>query len=183
MIFNSLFTQLLLAALGLALIFVYIQPTLTRIAETRDSIELYKAEQQRVSDVNKRLALLVNEVNSISPSDQRALLTYMPDQVDDASVSRDIFTISQIADVEIRDIKASDTSRSKVEEGVPVLHTYDIKMNGPYDNVKQFLSLLEQNDYPLEVHELVASAVDNDTERQGEDDLLLELKVVTYSRI
>ena len=166
----------------MALIFVYIQPTLERVAETRDTISIYKSEQQRVSEVNQQLALLVNEINSISPTDQRALLTYMPDKVDDASVSRDIFTISQIANVEIRDIKAS-VARSSAEDDEPIPHIFDINMDGPYNNIKQFLSLLEQNNYPLEVRELAASTKGSDSDGGIDEDLVVQLKVVTYSRI
>ncbi len=182
MIFNSLFTQLLLAGLAIALIYVYVQPTLVDISEARDNIALYQSKQQQVDEVNQRLALLVNEVNSIPPADQRALLTYMPDKVDVASVSRDIFTMSQISNIEVSAIKYAETDVS-LDDDEPKTHTFNVVAKGDYQGIKNFLGLLEQNNYPLEVYELVATAAPSNPDGQVEDSLAIELEIVTYSRI
>lgn len=180
MILNSLFFQLLLAGLALAITFTYVKPTFAEIGVIQDSISHYKTEYNKISEVNKKLADLVNKANSIPANDQRALLIYMPETLDDIAVSRDIYNISSISGVFMSDIKYSkDTKTDALTEEsklLPVKHIFSTNVTGSYDEIKSFLLLLEQNNYPLEVHNLTISS--------SEDDILItELQIVTYSRI
>ncbi len=182
MVFNSLFFQLLLAGLAVAITITYVQPTFAKIGVVQDSISQYQVEREKITEVNKRLSELINKVNSISATDQRALLVYMPETLDDIAVSRDIYNISTVAGVFLNDIKYSrDTNQ--ITSGVvneskllPIKHMFSTNVSGTYDEIKSFLLLLEQNNYPLEVHNLTISSSEDGT-------LSTEIQIVTYSRI
>jgi len=181
MIFNSLFTQLVIGGLAVAILIVYVQPALARIGETQEDIEKFRVEFDKISKVNAKLASFVSTANSMSDDDQRAMLAYMPDtdDVDNVSVSRDIFTISQLADVHVSSINSSDSNRNQASNETenplaPTKHTFSVSLDGSYTNIKYFLSLLEQNDYPLDVYNMSISSSD-------EENLSTELEIVTYS--
>ncbi len=183
MVFNSLFFQLLLAGLAVAITITYVQPTFAKIGVIQDSIAQYQTEREKITEVNKKLADLVNKVNSISANDQRALLIYMPEVIDNVAVSRDIYNISSVAGVFMSDIKYSENATANsanpvTEESkfLPVKHIFSTNVTGTYDEIKSFLLLLEQNNYPLEVHNLIISSSEDDK-------LIAEIQIVTYSRI
>lgn len=183
MVFNSLFFQLLLAGLAVAITITYVQPTFAKIGVIQDSVAQYQTEHEKITEVNKKLADLVNKVNSISATDQRALLVYMPETIDDVAVSRDIYNISNVAGVFMSDIKYSEDANNQAIEPLteeskflPIKHTFSTNVTGTYDEIKSFLLLLEQNNYPLEVHNLTISSSED-------SELTAVIQIVTYSRI
>lgn len=187
---NSFLPQIAMIALSVGIIFFHVQPTFAEIGTIQDAIITYKSERQKVDDVNQKLSNLVSQVNDISTADQRALLTYMPDTVDQVSVSRDIYNMAESVDAYLKSVryegetntskKGKDTTKVKDKEkelsDTPIPHTFSLSLDGTYDQIKSFLSLLEQNNYPLEVHELKIISSSSRV-------LSAEMKVVTYSHL
>lgn len=179
MILNSFIPQVVMLVLAGGILFSYVQPTFAKIGLTQNAIQRYQIERQKVSDVNQKLADLVAKVNNIPTEDQRALMTYMPDTVDHVAVSRDFFTIAKTSEVYLASVRYEgavlstfvDQSESKDN---PVLHAFNLNVSGTYDQIKTFLSLLEQNNYPLEVHNLKIVGAKTGA-------LNAEIKVITYS--
>lgn len=179
MILNSFIPQIVMLVLAGGIIFSYVQPTFAKIGSIQDAIGRYQTEQKKVSDVNQKLADLVAQVNNISTDDQRALLTYMPDTVDHVAVSRDFFNMAKLSEAYLVSViydgavlsTFADQAESKDN---PVLHTFNLNLSGTYVQIKAFLSLLEQNNYPLEVHDL--KIVGSETHV-----LNATMKVITYS--
>ncbi len=182
MIFNSLFSQIVLAVLAIGLAIVYIQPTFERIGAIQDAIAKHQTESANVVAINQKLADMINRVNNISASDQRALLTYLPDKVDYIAVSRDIYNISQMSGVEMTKITYNEnqvtqtSDLDKTDQNLSVPHTFSASVTGSYDEIKAFLLALEQNNYPLEVRDLSITASE-------EKNLNASLEIVTYSSI
>ena len=186
MIFNSFVTQIAMAIVAVGILFTYVQPTFSKIGTIQESVEQYQAEQEKVASVNASLATLVQKVNNISSADMKALLTYLPDEVDQVKVSRDIFLMAEEADVYLRSVQYDGIYEQEVPvvtgELVPTLptgptgHSFVLDFSGTYDQTKLLLSLLEQNNYPLEVHELSVAPVEGGL-------LETSLKVVTYSHL
>ena len=181
---NSFFFQIILACLAIAILVLYLKPTFADIGEIQDAISQYKEEQQKVNEVNVKLAGLVNRANTISAEDQTKLLTYMPDKVDTISVTRDIFNISvqagvHIADIDYKDIENKDSDLSEVSSvstSEPVTHNFTVGLSGDYAEIKEFLLLIEQSNYPLEVHSLEVT--------DSTDDILtVKMDIVTYSHM
>lgn len=159
MIFNSFVTQIGMLILGVGIIFTYVKPTFAEIGTMQSAIAQYQEEQEKVNEVNAQLSSLVAKVNVITVSDMRALMTYMPDMVDHVAVSRDIFTIAEIAGVYLKDVSYDgEIVASAAPEAGPQLqpteYAFSTNISGTYDQVKYFLQLLEQNNYPLDIQEM-----------------------------
>ncbi len=168
--------------MAIAIVFLYLKPTFADIGNIQDAITQYKEEQQKVNEVNIKLASLVTKANAISSEDQTRLLTYMPDKIDTISVSRDIFNISimagvNIAGIDYKEIEAKgDEISAELVSSNPIPHNFAVSLSGDYTKVKEFLLLLEQSNYPLEVHNLEITG-------SAEDELTLKMDIVTYSHI
>ncbi|KXJ99078.1 MAG: hypothetical protein UZ19_OD1000500 [Parcubacteria bacterium OLB19] len=181
---NSFFFQIILACLAIAILVLYLKPAFADIGKIQDAISQYKEEQQKVNEVNVKLTGLVNRANTISAEDQTRLLTYMPDKVDTISITRDIFNISvqagvYIADVDYKDSENKDTDLSEVTSdstSEPVTHKFAVGLSGGYAEIKEFLSLIEQSNYPLEVHSLEVTG-------SAEGVLTAKMDIVTYSHM
>ena len=183
---NSFFFQIILACLAIAIVVLYLKPTFVDIGKIQDAITQYKEEQQKVNEVNLKLAGLVTKTNTISSEDQTKLLTYMPDKIDTISVTRDIFNISVQAGVNIGNVdygdknngnKVGDESGSSLDStSEPVAHKFNVGFSGDYAAVKNFLLLLEQSNYPLEVHNLEVTG-------SSEGILTTKMEIVTYSHM
>ncbi len=180
MIFNSFVTQIGMLILGVGIVFTYVQPTFAKIGTMQSTIAQYQEEQRKVNEVNGQLARLVDEVNLITASDMRALMTYMPDEVDHVAVSRDIFTMAEIAEVYLEDITYDgllldiQTSEEVVEELMPTQHAFSTTISGTYEQIKSFLQLLEQNNYPLEIKDLTMMSTETGI-------IETTLLIITYS--
>ncbi|MEZ4104105.1 MAG: hypothetical protein R3B60_02345 [Candidatus Paceibacterota bacterium] len=202
MIFNSLFFQILLAGLAIAIAIVYVNPSFKNIGDLQFAIAEYKKERDNVAKFNTDLRDLAKKINSISEADQQALLKYMPDTVDEVSVSRDIFNISLMSGVVMNDISVSDgatnnRNNNPVEEVVdpadqhktpPVPHAFSASVTGEYEDIKNFLLLLEESNYPLEIRNLSISSSNGGSNQESStlsnnNDLSAEVEIVTYSRI
>lgn len=183
---NSFFFQIILACLSIAIVVVYLQPAFADVGKIQDAIAQYKDEQLKVNEVNLKLAGFVSKANAISSEDQTRLLTYMPDKIDTISISRDIFNISVMSGVDIGNIDYKDSESNTVAKEAsgsaeftntePVKHTFSVSLSGNYTEIKAFLSLLEQSNYPLEVHTL-------DITGSAEGVLMAKMDIVTYSHI
>ena len=175
---NSVIAQVGVLALALAIAFTYIKPTLAEIGARQDEITQTKAELETINDVNNRLNELARAVEAIPQVDKEALVAYIPDQVDEVQVLKDLSEISAVVGVAVRNIayEGQDLSEKSEDSAVemPVPHNFSIMVAGSYERIKQFLLLLEQNKYPLEISTLSLSPL------QG-GYLELELAIVTYA--
>lgn len=179
MIPKGLFTQIAMIVVSGGIIITYVQPMFAEIGETQNDIAVYREEQKKVAQVNQQLATLSARLDQISALDQRKLLTYMPDRVDNIAVPRILQFIAQEAGVifvtvsygEVADDLASSYSRN---EAYPVPHTFDVTVEGTYSQIKRFLRLLEQNEFPLEAHGLNIQVVEGGL-------LSAQVRVITYA--
>lgn len=179
MIFNSFITQVGMIILSVGILLLYIRPDFAEIGIIQNDIAEYKIERDKVNSTNERLEFLVSKVTSISASDESALYTFMPDQIDEVDVSRDIFIMAEASRVYLEAVTyegvkkslAADTSNSETK---PVPHSFSVSVSGNYDDVKSFLANLEQNNYPLEVYSLEMSSTETGLVKA-------QMNVVTYS--
>jgi hypothetical protein len=178
MIGNSLIAQGIVLALGLAISFTYIKPTLAEIGERQDEILKTQTELKTINEVNERLKELTRAVDAIPQVDKEALIEYIPDQVDEVRVLKDLSQIASIVGVAVRSISYEGPELNQGDSGdtvaMPIPHNFSILVAGSYEKIKRYLTLLEQNKYPLEISTLNLSPV------QG-GYLELELAIVTYA--
>lgn len=181
MIPKGLFTQIAMIALSIGIAFFYIEPTFSNISKMQDDINLYRTERQKVNSVNEQLASLVNRLDSVPAIDQRKLLVYMPDQVDTIAVPRILQNIARETGILFRQVDYGEVLDENIEAyestapiDYPVPHAFYLTLQGTYPQIKQTIALLEQNEFPLEVHELSISVLEGGF-------LNVTMMVVTYS--
>ncbi len=185
MIPKGLFTQIGMMIVAVAIIFTYIKPEFEKISLIQDDIKEYKDQRAMVITVNSTLDKLMSKVESVSISDNERLFNYVPDIIDEISVPRDLYLISNEAGVIYNDTKyegidaemasiANQENAESILAQTPVSHTLILSVEGSYQQIKKLLSLLEQNHYPLEVREMDISS--------GEGGFLkAEITLNTYS--
>jgi glucosamine 6-phosphate synthetase-like amidotransferase/phosphosugar isomerase protein len=182
MIPKGLFSQIALIILSVLVIFTYVKPNLLTTKTIQDKITLYQEQQQKVSSVNQKLTTLKSSVDSVSDTNRHRLLAYMPNTVDTIAVPRSITFLVAEAGAKLTEIKYVGAQKASVGEVVdptlaeaPDAQVFSLSVEGSYEQIKQVLSLLEQNEYPLEVHELQI------TKKEG-GILAAAMKIYTYNR-
>jgi Tfp pilus assembly protein PilO len=182
---NSFFFQIVMAGLAIGIVVLYIQPAFVRIGTTQDAIDQYQTEIKKVSEVNNKLNELINQINTISVADQRDLLIYMPNEVDNISVSRDIYNLALASNVTLLNVDSVEDKKTTnnaleseevVVEMLPIPHSFSVTISGSYEDIKTFLSKLEQSNYPLEIHDLEMTA-------SVLEELTAKMEIVTYSHL
>ena len=180
MVGNSLIIQIFTAGLAIGIVMTYIQPTLAKIRTHQDDIAKVEEESARISEVNQRLARLYAQVNEIPVSDKAALFTYLPDEVDDVQVLKDLFLMAEEADVLVGELayggpeQAMASADGTATELQPAGHIFNLSFQGSYEQFKRILTRLEQNNYPLVVKELDVSPTEGGL-------LDVDLALVTYA--
>ena len=181
--FRGIFSQIVMVALAIGIAFFYINPTFEEISKMQEETKLYQDEKQKVDRVNSQLDSLVRDLNSVSEPDQRKLLKYIPDEVDTIAVSRLLQIITDESGMLFEGVtydKVDTQLISEAEDGgienYPVPHLISVKAQGTYRQIKTMLRLMEQNEYPLEVHNLLITVV-------SEPLLNVDMQIVTYSHV
>lgn len=184
MIPSGLFSQIAIIILSIGIIVTYVKPTIDTIGAYQDQIGTYQTERQKVKEVNDTLSALASRVNNIDTESQRRLLTYLPDKIDTISVPRTIESIALEANVVLSGIshetaEDEDIESQYVEEGIaaeptPDIEDFSVSFTGTYNQMKTFLRLTEQNEFPLETVKLEVLQADSGS-------LTVELLLRTYS--
>lgn len=179
---NKLFTQVILLVTSVIIIVTYVRPAFTEIAVVQDDITRFDNTVSRAAELNTALRDLIATEQSISNSEIVKLSTYLPTELDEVTIMRDINNIFTISEVDITSMNAaageaiqissniSQGSRraASVEGGDPsvVYRDFAVQFMGTYEQLKSVLENVESNAYPLEIVDLVfASAQEEDGEQ------------------
>jgi hypothetical protein len=167
MIPSGLFSQISMIVLAVGIGIFLIKPTFDDIQTMQDEITKFQEQRQTIDEVNAQLASLVARLESVSADDQRRLLTYIPDQIDTLAVPRKLQSMAQQTGLIFQTVSYEEVNNELVTQAekenntaFPVPHEFSLTVEGSYSQIKDFLSLLEQNDSPLEVRQLTISSVD-----------------------
>jgi hypothetical protein len=168
----SLVTHIALIGIAVAIGWLYIKPTVEKIAVVEDQTALYKEEAQKVSEVNQLLAQKLSVVDSITPADKDNLVRYLPDAIDDIAVMKDVVAIFNIAGVDVSDITyepAELSSRADQKILVPgvVAHDFTLSATVSFDELVSALRALEVNNYLLQVTSLKLTPDDTGLLKMG----------------
>ncbi|MFT5832147.1 MAG: hypothetical protein ACI9SY_000530 [Candidatus Paceibacteria bacterium] len=176
----GIISQILLSGLTVAVVTFFIQPNFTEIGELQNEMQEFSLERERVSETNQLLASRVSELESIAVSDRDRLSTYLPMVLDEVAVLRDIEIIANNAGVDYAGIihsgeivDSSEETRLSQSDKQIVGQGFSVTAIGNYNQLKDFLSMLEQNAYPLQVYSLKIDPLDGGF-------LSAELALVTY---
>jgi hypothetical protein len=176
----GLISQIFVIGLAIAIVVLYVRPAFAEIGVIQNKIQEFSLAREQVTETNSVLAARVSELESITVNDRNRLATYMPQLLDEVAVLRDIEIIAQNSAVNYSAIqhngeRIDDSEDARLLETVdlPVQQEFFITVEGGYSTLKDFFSMLEQNEYPLQVHALQISALDGGF-------LSADVTVVTY---
>jgi Tfp pilus assembly protein PilO len=161
MIGNSLLTQIIVAAIAIGIVVTYIKPQLGEIKGRQDEIAQTREEVKKVADVNARLAELYAQLSAIPQRDKAALTTYLPDQVDEVQVLKDISLMAEDARVELQQVSFSSEQSLAAVEGGQGLHewSFSLTIESSYEELKQLLAYFERNHYPFVISSMNISPI------------------------
>ncbi|MCA9354046.1 MAG: hypothetical protein KC877_00825 [Candidatus Kaiserbacteria bacterium] len=168
MIPKGLFTQIGMVIISVAIIITYVKPAFSDIGEVQSQIEAYQKQNEQVEAVNQKLRTLVSRMDNTPTRDEERLYTYMPDSVDSIHIPRDLYLIVKQAGLLYRDVTYAKVQNYRVPTdprtgqplNMPKPHSFSLSVEGTYNQVKTFLTLLEQNNYPFEIHDLSIKRID-----------------------
>jgi len=176
----GLISQIAAIALAVAIVTFFVRPTFAEIGQLQDEVQEYSGERERVTETNRILANQVSELESVSVDDRERLATYLPVLLDEVSVLRDIQIIADISGINYSAIQyngplvdTSENARLSQLSDQPVGEEFTITVEGTYSRIKDFFSLLEQNEYPLQIYTLEVSSLDGGF-------LAADVSIVTY---
>lgn len=170
--------QVIILVITFVVLFSYVQPQFMAIQELEVQVREYEDAINQVNSYNQKLRELLNQANTIE-SKRAALNRFLPAEIDEVAVARDLETLAELNDMRLRSIQvaeAADTEAVRVVQFADaedpeaanaanpatdmrlVDRQYDITVAGSYDNFIRFLQSLEANIYPINVIELDASA-------------------------
>jgi len=180
----GLFSQISAIIISVVIGVFFVQPIVTEIGEIQTDISSYQDERQKVQVVNASLAEDVTFLQGISPLDRQKLATYMPRVVDDIAVLRDIeFMVAEAGlvynslayeGIEQEVLSFVEDVDSVLGDNVPTKHSFSVDVTGRYTDIKTFMRILEQNNYPLEIHALDIAALETGL-------MSASMTLVTYS--
>ncbi len=158
--FSSI-SQFALLAVGIAIIFTYIEPTFGEIKTLQDELFQYTDARDKASELNQKLAALVSEVSQFRRSDLDALETFLPDQVDSIAVMADIEAITrqhgmQLVSLAAQEVQEGNNDVVLAESDVFIpdyttFQDFSLTVTGSYSDLKRLLEALERNKYGLEI--------------------------------
>lgn len=172
---STFFIKLTLVVIAVLIGIMYIKPTLDSISEVQDDILTYQNEINNVGQVNARLASLVSQIDSVSNTDQQALLRYLPNQIDELVVLQDIQSIISRHNFIIQDVSYDENISNNEEIDGVVVHQFSFSGSTNYAELKALLATFAQNDYLLEFQKLEVTAAAGDT-------LDVTAELVAYTR-
>ncbi len=178
MIPKGLFTEIILIGLAVGIVFTYVRPSFAEITKIQDDTLLYQTEREKVAAVNDTLDSMLDTLNGISNDDKSRLFTYLPDQVDIVAVPRIISFMAEDAGLILIDVSYNDVLEdveSEEDDFSPVTHIFSVSVEGSYTQIKRLVSMMEKNEFPLEVRTLNISVLDGGF-------LAADFEIATYSQ-
>jgi len=177
---SGLFVQIGMIAISIGIILTYIKPTFDEIRLVQQNISTYQKQVADVSGVNDRLTDLISNLDLVTKDDRDRLTSYLPDEIDEISVTRDLLLITN--ESEATYINASGggvgspgrSTSQRGSENLPQAHNFELSVSGTYPQIKRLFELLEQNNYPLEVRGVELSSSD-------EGLMNVSISLMTYS--
>lgn len=180
---KGLFYYVAMIVLAVGIAFFYIEPAFSDIRDMQDDIALYQEERQKIDAVNEELRTLVDRLDSVPVSDQQKLLTYMPNDVDAIAVSRTLQLIANQSGVVFESVSYGEVqdqymnrAENEGESDYPVPHQFNFIIQGSYQQMKDMLRRLENNEYPIEVHSLDMSQVIGNL-------MTADVSIITYAHV
>jgi hypothetical protein len=148
--------------LAVAILLLYIQPTIESIRATQDDIAIYQNELDRVTEVNDILRTHTNTINTLPLSDVQALERYIPSTIDEIAVMRDLQLLVNEIGITLTALEYGGPAAAAEADGSAVTETesnneelvsttFSLGVETSYAGLKALLRALEVNNYQFTV--------------------------------
>lgn len=97
---------------AVGLFFTYVKPTFEEVKKIQDETAEYAKAVEKASELQRRIAELKAQQNSISIANLERLEALLPDRVDEVSVLIDLFALATAHRLTLGDIKVGDSDSS-----------------------------------------------------------------------
>jgi len=177
---KGLFTQFVMVVISIGIVFTYIKPAFDEIAVVQSETKIYEEEITKVLSVNSQLSDLLSDMDSVSMTDKLRLRSYMPDTIDELMIMRDLYLITNRSGALYKGVSGSgdqggvQKKKTSTASTDPNQHAFTLSAEGTYAQVKNLFSLLEKNNYPLEIQGVSLSPAEGGF-------LVASIDLVTYS--
>ena len=178
----SLFTQIIMIVVAVLILFFYIKPTIAEVRAVQETTETYEAEAEKVAAVNQLLETQLNKVDSVNQADAEALQRYLPNNLDEISVMKDLSAILATEKITPTDISFTSSSTVESTSAVPgdiiglTNYLFSISALVTYDELKALLKAIEINDYLLQIDTLEVKP------SEDSDSLMVTMELRTFSK-
>lgn len=180
---SSLISQIVLVIISVVLIVMYIRPGFETVNNLQDEQQQLEDAIETANEFTRELNSLQAKVGSITPSNMSALTTYLPDETDRLTTMWVLESIAAESNVSIASISSAENSENESESTPDTVNGAEniatdtagpkglvltVGISGSYDNFKDFLSLLEMNEFPFLTQQLTignTSSEDSGTEQ------------------
>lgn len=85
---TSIIQHVLMIIIAVAIVLLYVEPTIQEIRQNQDTAVMFNAEIEKVSAVNTLMSQKLATINSIPLADRQKLTIFMPDSAEEVSVMR-----------------------------------------------------------------------------------------------
>lgn len=176
----GLVSEIILLGLAVLIVFLYIQPTWVKVGEIKSDTKEYVMLRGAAQQVNEELQRLANQIDSLEKSSVARLSTYLPTEIDDVLLLRDIEYILKMVNLSDGEVvyggevtESGDDETGAVSEQLAT-YQVNVTVDASYTELLMLLNALEQNQYPLQVQTMtVASSEDGE--------LAVALDLITYT--
>jgi len=173
-------SEIILLGLAVLIVFLYIQPTWVKVGEIKSDTKEYVMLRGAAQQVNEELQRLANQIDSLEKSSVARLSTYLPTEIDDVLLLRDIEYILKMVNLSDGEVvyggevtESGDDETGAVSEQLAT-YQVNVTVDASYTELLMLLNALEQNQYPLQVQTMtVASSEDGE--------LAVALDLITYT--
>lgn len=169
----SVLVQIALFIIGVVVIWMYVYPAFTEISRDQDQISEYDEAIAQATEVNTLLDGLLQEIEAIPEEDQERLNTYLPTEVDQIVVQRDLLAYVERRDLALESLR-QDQEIEAVEDTDRSGETFNLTVIGAYDEIKDMLLDIEQHHYPLHIENIRM-------ERTEQNDIRADITFMTYA--
>jgi Tfp pilus assembly protein PilO len=159
---KSIFFLLTASIIG----YFFIIPQVSNIRLNQDQKSVFDAEVNRIAGVTQSLLQFQSAIASTPVADRQKLIRFLPAELDDLLIMRDIEALLTTNNLTLKDIEAQPKDESFFDEvaiegevlSLPAANTgvslFEVTFQGTYTSIKNFLLFSEQHPYIIELREV-----------------------------
>ncbi len=169
----SILLQLLLFISAFTAIFFYVRPEFSVVRERQDLLAHYAEAIDEATQLRNIIQDLDNEKSNLPVSGIESVLTYLPlSDLDVVSIKRDLISYIEMTNLSFERIDHFNRAQNVDNYEDVTGDSLNIHVVGDYADIKNFVFLLESNNYPLRITEMSMRREDDGDDIQAVISLL-----------